>query len=135
MMQPVSEDEPALPTAVAVAGVVVWCLVAGLSAVLEVLLIPVYIGRFIFPIAVVIALVANIAIPRLAHQVLDSGWAVLLPMVVWVLTVIWLAFFNTSHGSVLVPGAGDDEYVGLAIFFGGTLAAAIGVLYENSRSR
>jgi hypothetical protein len=134
-MQPVGEDEPALPIGIAIAGVVVWCLVAGLSGVFEVLLIPVYIGRFIFPITVLIALVGNVVLPRLAHQVVDSGWAVLMPMVVWVLTVIWLAFFNTSHGSVLVPGAGDDEYVGLALFFGGTLAAAIGVIHENSRSR
>ena len=44
------------------------------------------------------------------------------------LGVIVLGFTNTARGSVLVPGYGDGQYVGLALFFIGTLAGAVSLV-------
>ena len=47
--------------------------------------------------------------------------------------MIVLSYVNTSHGSVLVPGYGKDQYVALALFFGGTLAGFVSVIRELIR--
>jgi hypothetical protein len=127
------EDGPPLPGGLGAVGVLVWCLVAVLSAAIEVLLIPLHIGRYVLPITVVVAVIGNYLLPRFSHRMLASSWAVLLPIAAWVVAAIALGFTNTSRGSVIVPGGGSDEYVGLALFFGGTLAGAIGVIRETNR--
>jgi hypothetical protein len=126
-------DEP-LPDALAAFGVAVYCLVGVLSAVIEVLLIPLYIGSVIFPITVLIAVVLNVALPRLVRLLVDWRFAIALPLIGWVLTVLALNVFNTGHGTVLVPGYGQGQYVGVALFFGGALAGFVGVVRERGRA-
>jgi hypothetical protein len=127
-------DQP-LPPAVAVAAVVVFCLVGVLSAIVEVLLIPLHVGSAIFPITVLIAVVLNAALPWLVARTVDWRAAIALPIVVWVIAVIVLGFANTGHGSVLVPGYGADEYVGLALFFVGALVGFVSVVRERGPAR
>jgi hypothetical protein len=122
-----------LPDALAAAGVVVYCAVGALSGVIEVLLIPLYLGSVIFPITVLVAVIVNYAVPRLVHSLADWKWAILAPFVAWLVTVIALNTLNTGGGSVLVPGYGDGQYVGLALFFIGTLAGFISVVREFGR--
>jgi hypothetical protein len=122
-------DAP-LPVGVAVLGVVVFCLIAILSGTIEVLLTPLYVGSHIFPVTVVIAVVVNFALPWLVRMVVDWRWAIAAPMICWLVTAIVLGFTNTGGGSVLLPGGGADGYVGLALFFVGTLAGFIGVIRQ-----
>jgi hypothetical protein len=131
MSEPPADDRP-LPDAIGGIGVVVFCLVAILSAMIEVLLVPVYIGGAIFPVTVLIAVVVNVALPRLVRVMVDWRWAIALPMVAWVVTVIVLGYANSGSGSVLVPGYGQGQYVALALFFVGTLAGFISVIRERS---
>jgi hypothetical protein len=125
--------EPQLPAPLALAGSVVYCAVGVLSGVIEVLLIPLYIGSVIFPITVLIAIIGNVLLPHLVHSLVDWKWAISAPFVGWLLAVIALSYFNNSSGTVLVPGYGQGQYVGLALFFIGTLAGFIGVVRELGR--
>jgi len=120
--------EEQLPAGVAVAGVLVYCLVAVGSALIEVLLIPLYVGGTIFPITVLIAVVVNWMLPVLVHTMAAWRWVIGLPLLSWLAGVIVLGFTNTARGSVLVPGYGDGQYVGLGLFFIGTLAGAVSVV-------
>jgi hypothetical protein len=120
----------ALPTTLAGVAVVVFCAIGVLSAIIEVLLIPLYLGSHVFPLCVVIAVVVNVALPMLVRRTVDWRWAVWLPIVGWVVAAFALGFTNTGSGSVLVPGYGNDEYVGLALYFIGTLAGFISVMRE-----
>jgi hypothetical protein len=125
--------EPQLPAPLALAGAVVYCAVGVLSGVIEVLLIPLYIGSVIFPITVLIAVVGNVLLPHLVHSLADWKWAISAPFIGWLVAVIALSYFNNSSGTVLVPGYGQGQYVGLALFFIGTLAGFIGVVRELGR--
>jgi hypothetical protein len=113
----------------AIGAVVVFCLVGALSAVIEVLLIPLYHGGDVFPVTIVITIVLNVALPRLTRMTVDWGWAIALPLVSWIVVAIVLGFTNTSR-SILVPGSGQASYVALAFYFLGTLAGFISVLRE-----
>lgn len=59
----VAPDDQPLPTPVAVAGVVVFCVVGALSGLIEVLLVPLYLGSHIFPVTVLIAVIGNVGLP------------------------------------------------------------------------
>jgi hypothetical protein len=124
--------EQPLPDGLAAFGVAVYCLIAIISAAIEVLLIPLYIGSVIFPVTVLIALVVNFGLPRLVRIMVDWRFAIALPIVCWVVTLIVLNLVNVNSGTVLVPGYGKDQYVGLALFFGGALAGFVGVIRERN---
>jgi hypothetical protein len=128
---PVEAVDPPLPPALEIAAVVVFCLVGLLSAIVEVLLIPLHVGSAIFPITVLIAVGLNAVLPWLVARTVDWRAAIALPIVVWVIAVIVLGFANTGHGSVLVPGYGADEYVGLGLFFVGALVGFVSVVRER----
>ncbi len=130
MSEGASAPEPALPKGAAALGVTAYTLVGVLSAAIEVLLIPLYVGSHIFPVTVLAAVVVNYLLPALVRMMVDWRWAVVLPLAGWLVAAIILGFTNTSSGSVLVPGGGADGYVGLALFFIGTLAGFIGVIRQ-----
>lgn len=123
-------EDTALPAALAGVAVVVFCGIGVLSAIIEVLLIPLYLGSHIFPLCVLIAVLVNVALPIMVRATVDWSWAIWLPIVCWIVVAFALGFTNASHGSVLVPGYGDGEYVGLALYFVGTLAGFISVMRE-----
>ncbi len=131
----VPQSAAPLPDGLAVVGVAVYTLVGVLSAIIEVLLIPLYVGSHIFPVTVLIAVVVNVALPALIRVMVDWRWATALPLVAWLVTTIVLGFVNTGSGSVLVPGDGADGYVGLALYFVGTLAGFVGVVRNLGPSR
>jgi hypothetical protein len=130
MAEPAADD--ALSDGLAAFGVAVYCLVAIISGAIEVLLIPLYIGSVIIPVTVLIAVVVNFSLPRLVRIMVDWRFAIALPIVCWVVTLIVLNLVNVNSGTVLVPGYGNDQYVGLALFFGGVLAGFVGVIRERN---
>ncbi len=118
---------------ITVAGIIVFSAIGVLSAIVEVLYVPYYVGAYVFPISAVVAVSANFALPRLMRQFIDSGPLVALPTALWVLTVIVLGFANTGDGDVIVPGYGQSQYVALATIFLGALAGAIGLMRSPIR--
>ena len=102
-----------------VAGVVVVCAAAALAGMLEVLLVPLYAGRVLVPVAVVLAIAGNLVLPRLARSLADSTWVAAAPVVVWLIVTVGLGFTARPEGDVLLPGGGYVQWVGFGVFLGG----------------
>jgi hypothetical protein len=124
-----------LPAPVAAIGGVVYFLVGGLSALIEVLLVPFYIGSVIVPIAVVLAVGLNVVLPRLAYATggrLAFAW---LPVISWVIVVGVLSVANTSRGNVVLPGYGKAQYVAQGLLLLGVLAGFVSAIRIGGAER
>ena len=116
-----------------VAAVVVFSLIGVVSAALDVLFIPFYVGANVFPISVALAIGGNFLVPPMVGRFVRSVPIIALPVGLWVTTSIGLGFANTKDGDVLVPGYGQGQYVAIATLFLGTLAGVVSVLRTGSR--
>lgn len=108
--------------------VVSLCASAMLAAVIELFLVPLYAGKTIVPIAVLIAVASNVVLPRLGRAVMATTAAAVLPFVSWLLVVVAVGWFARPEGDVVLPGGGGAEWVGFAVTFGGALAGTITVV-------
>ncbi len=106
--------------------VALMCAAGVLAAVIEVLLIPVYVGTVPLGLAVLLALVLNVVIPWLAHDVLRRAVAAVLPLACWVIAAFVLVS-APGNGDVLAPG-GDLTWVTYGVLFGGALAGVVTVV-------
>ena len=120
------------------AGVLAWfavvliCLCAALAAVLEALLVPLYDGTKLVPIAVVAALASNVALPRLARTVVPAMLGVALPFVSWLVVIIGFGVLGRPEGDVILPG-GDPQWVAYGVLLGGALAGTLTVVTSAPR--
>ncbi len=114
-------------------GVVAWlavlliCLSAALAATLEALLVPLYAGSTLVPVAVVAALVTNVGLPLLARTVVPSMLGVALPFVSWLVVIIGFGVLGRPEGDVILPG-GNPQWVAYGVLLGGALAGTITVV-------
>jgi Family of unknown function (DUF6113) len=105
--------------------------VAGvLSAVLEVLLVPTRIGQTLVPIAPVLAVLTNIALPAISRGLTDTVLSAVPPVAGWLVTTFVLAS-STPEGDVLLP-AGSAAYISYSLLGFGTLAGFI-TIWRASR--
>lgn len=109
------------------AGIVMLCGAAALAGMFDVLLVPLYAGRVLVPVSVVLAIAGNVALPRLARSLVDRTWAAVLPVAVWLVVTVGLGFTARPEGDVLLPGGGYVQWVGFGVFLGG-LAAGLGTI-------
>lgn len=118
------------------AGVAVVCLAAVLAAVLEALLVPLYIGGVIAPIAVLMAVASNIALPNLAYRLVARPLAAGLPFAAWLVVIFAFGVVARPEGDVILPGGGPEEWVSYGVMLGGALVGTITVvLIAPSRAR
>ena len=125
-------DSPAL----AIAGLVLCGLTAVLAGLVEVLLSPLYVGRWLFPITLLLAVGTNVALPVTARDLVDSTVAATLPVILWLITVLVLSL-PRPEGDVLLPGGGALQWVsyGLVLIGGAAGAITIALTARRSRSR
>jgi len=103
-----------------------------LSALVESLLVPLYVGRVLVPIAVVLALLLNGALPRLARSAVDRTSAAVAPFAGWLLVVIVLSGFPRPEGDVIYPGGGGYvQWVSYGVLLGGTLAGTLSIVFST----
>jgi hypothetical protein len=103
------------------------CASAALAAGLEALLVPLYTGSTLVPVAVLAALATNIALPLLARTVVPSMLGVALPFVAWLLVIIGFGVFGRPEGDVILPG-GNAQWVAYGVLLGGALAGTVTVV-------
>ena len=117
-------------------GVVLLCLTAALSALLESLLVPLYSGTVVVPVAVVLALAGNAVLPRLARSLVPTTWAGASPFVVWLVVVVWFGVLARPEGDVILPGGGPGGVVVVTygVLLGGTLAGAVSLVLMSGPS-
>jgi hypothetical protein len=95
---------PALPDAVfRVLGVIVGVALGVMTSLWAAVLTPLYIGSVRSPLAVIVALVSNVAIVYFTYVVTRHRGLALLPGVAWVI-VMFLALTKTSGGDLIVTG-------------------------------
>jgi hypothetical protein len=129
-----SNPEPALRREWQVIAILLFTLLGAMSALLEILLVPLYLGSVIFPISLVIVLVGNIAIPRGLRSIVGSSGLAALPLLAWIAIMFVVGFVPNSMGDVLLPGYGQGQYVGEGLLLIGIVAGVMS-LYLNPRER
>lgn len=116
--------EPASPpTALDWAGIVLLVLCGALAAFLETLLVPLYAGSVIVPLAVLLAVASNVALPRLARALVPRTAAALAPFAAWLIVVVAFGLLARPEGDVVLPGSPASlQYVTYGVILGGAVA-------------
>lgn len=110
------------------AGVLLVALCGALSALVEALLVPLYAGTVIVPVAVVLALAGNLTLPRLAHVLVPRTAAAVAPLLAW-LAVMLVFLAGRPEGDVVFPGSPTGAvWVFYGMLFGGVLAGIAAVI-------
>jgi hypothetical protein len=111
-------------------GVALLALCAALAAVLEALLVPLYVGSVIVPIAVLLSLASNVALPKLARSLVPTTPAALAPFVTWLVVMVGFGVLARPEGDVILPGSpAAAEYVTYAALLGGALAGTMTIVW------
>jgi hypothetical protein len=115
-------------------GVAVLCGCAALAALLALFLVPLYAGSVLVPVAVVVALATNIALPRLARGLVDTTTAALLPFLFWLVVVVVVGVMPRPEGDVVLPGGGGgQQWVSYGVLLGGALAGTLTVVLSGAQ--
>jgi hypothetical protein len=119
------------------AGVAACTGAAVLAALVESLLIPLYVGSVLVPLAPVLAVVGNIVLPSLGRRAVDRTAGAVVPFVGWLITVIALSGIARPEGDVIYPGGGGWlPWVSYGVILGGGSAGvATIVLTTPGRER
>lgn len=113
-------------------GLVLVALCGALAGLLEVLLVPLYAGGVIVPVAVVLSLLSNFALPRLAHTLRPTAPAALAPFLLWLVVVIGFGVVTRPEGDVILPGAPNTVvYVVYGMLLGGALVGTVTVVMSS----
>ena len=107
-------------------GGVLAVVVAVWLATAEVFWLPLRMGGVLLPVSVVVAVVGNLLLPRLALRLSASRVVAALTGVAWLVVVV-AAMIRRPEGDLLITGGGATGVVNLAFLLLGVLAAAFAV--------
>jgi hypothetical protein len=99
-----------------------------LAGLVESMLIPVYAGSVLVPIAPVLAVLSNIVLPRLGRYGAGRTAGAVVPFAGWLVVVVALSMFNRPEGDVIYPGGTWLQWCSYGVIIGGTLAGAITIV-------
>lgn len=119
---PPAPPSRALELVVRSAGVGISVLAAVFTAALEIFLSPLRLGGVPVGVAVLLAVVANVAICWFAVTTVGRRWAVAPPWAVWTLIMFFATGMRTTEGDYLVSG---KDWVALVMVLVGSLTFAI----------
>lgn len=108
------------------AGGVLAVAIAVWIALVEVFWLPLRIGGVLVPLSVVVAVVANLLMPRLALRLSGSRLVAGLTGVAWLVVVV-PSMIRRPEGDLIITGGGATGVVNLAFLLLGVLAAAFAV--------
>ena len=129
-----SAPVPARPAAGVLAlGYLLFTVAGAMTAVIEVLLVPSRIGQTLVPLAPLLAVVSNVALPAISRGLTDTMASAVPPVLGWLATTFVLAGAR-PEGDVLLP-AGDADYISYSLLGLGTLAGAVTVARANRPGR
>lgn len=124
------EPEPDPVTARDRVGVAVVALCGALAGLFETLLVPLYAGSALVPVAILLALVSNVALPRMARTLVPTTLAALAPFAAWLVVVLGFGTIARPEGDVILPGAPSSvEFVTYGVLLGGALAGTATVVW------
>jgi hypothetical protein len=127
---PAPPPEPVGP--LEVAGIVICCLCGVLTAIVSVLLTPLYWGSVLIPASVALAVVSNVGLPMLAARLGASRPVAAIPFVLWLIVVLALGV-SRPEGDVLLPaGRGAQPWVTYGMLLAGALAGGVTIVRQLS---
>lgn len=104
-------DRPVAPSwyrqldlALRIAGGVIAVVLAVLTGLLELILVPVRIGGVPIGLCVLLALVVNYWLPNFTVQATGARWTIALPFVAWIVIML-AATGKTTEGDILAPAS------------------------------
>ncbi|MGH8962971.1 MAG: hypothetical protein ACRDWT_17585 [Jatrophihabitantaceae bacterium] len=116
-------------------GIALLCAVGVLSALIEVLLIPLRDGTFLVPLTVVLAVLGNVVFPRLARVFVDTSGAMVVTFLAWLLPLLVLVLLPRPEGDVLVRGGGGEQWVFYGVLLGGAIAGTSTIVLHGAAPR
>jgi hypothetical protein len=116
-------------------GTALLCGVGVLSALLEVLLIPLRAGSILIPVTLLFAIGGNMALPRLARVLLDTTAAMVSAFLAWLLPMLILSLMPRPEGDVLVRGGGGEQWVYYGVLLGGAVAGVATIVLHGAPRR
>lgn len=126
-----TRSTPIRPGPVEWLGVVALTVSGGLSAWLESLFVPYYVGSVVVPVTVLFAMAGNWYLPRLARRLVPNTLVACLPFLAWLAVVVFVSAAGRPEGDVILPGGGTAvQYVGYAFILGGALVATISLVLD-----
>lgn len=118
------------------ASFVLICASATLAAVLElVFLAQFYIGTVLVPAVILVAIVGNVVLPRMAKSVLGSVKGALVPMALWLVVILVPMLYTRPEGDVLVLAEHGQQYAFYGLLFGGAIAGFCTIIALGTPSR
>lgn len=118
-----------------VIALVLTCGSAVLSAVLELLFVPVYIGGVIAPFTLLAVVIGNVALPRLGRAAAGGVLGAMLPVICWMVTMLGIALVTRPEGDVLVLAGQNQQYVFYALLLIGAAAGFGTAIISSGRVR
>ena len=122
-----------MPAGLAVLSVLLFTAIAVLSAVIEVVLVPVRVGTTVVPVSVALAVLGNVCVPVLSRRAVPATVAAVLPALAWVATVLFLSQAR-PEGDVLLVGSTPLVYVTYALLGVGILTLMVTVVRGQTRA-
>lgn len=103
-------------------------LASALSGLIESMLIPLYAGSVLVPVAPVLAVLGNIAFAILGRR-LDAGTpGAVVPFALWMLVVLVLSSWPRPEGDVIYPGGAGLDWVSYGVVLGGGVAGVATII-------
>lgn len=129
------------PTAIDWLSLAFTCASAILCGLLELMFIgQFYIGQQIIPLVVIGAVASNIVLPMLGYRAMGSPRGAILPVVFWLVTVLFLSVYARPEGDLLVISAYDQQWgfygvllLGGAAGFAAILVVGRGISWRRGR--
>jgi hypothetical protein len=99
------------------------CASAALAALLEVLfLTQFYIGSVIVPLVILVAIVGNLALPRMGFAAIRSPVGAVLPVLLWLVVVLVPVLYSRPEGDLFVLGEYGQQWAYYGMLFAGAIA-------------
>jgi hypothetical protein len=142
LRRPAGAEPAPLPLGLRLGGLFIYGVLGVLTALYEVMFVPIRMGTVLVPVAVVLAVGTNIVLPYLSHRLTGSVAGALPPVIAWIVSVGALSS-TRPEGDVLLPGGGGVQFVSYGVLLGGLLAGLLTVALiagsassgERSRAR
>lgn len=107
---------------------------AALAALVEVCLVPLYVGAHLVPVTVLLTAATNVGLPLVVRWLGAGSFVPFLPVAAWIATVIGLSL-PRPEGDVLLPGGGGQGTVGIAVLLVGAVAGIGTAAVQSGVSR
>jgi hypothetical protein len=128
-----AEEEPP-PGAVGLISLVLTCASAVLCGLLELMLVgQFYVGGQIIPLVIIAAVVSNIGLPVLGYRAVRAPRGAILPVVCWLITVLFLSIYERPEGDLLVISAYGQQWGFYGVLLLGGIAGFASIILVGQR--